>query len=98
MIERVYTQVAKCVLLKEICVATDDHKIILEVLKFNGNAILTSESHTTGTERCLETAEKLSISNQDIVLNIQGDEPFIDPANIEKLISIFKKNPDVNRD
>jgi 3-deoxy-manno-octulosonate cytidylyltransferase (CMP-KDO synthetase) len=95
MIERVYTQVAKCVLLKEICVATDDHKIILEVLKFNGNAILTSESHTTGTERCLETAEKLSISNQDIVLNIQGDEPFIDPANIEKLISIFKKNPDV---
>lgn len=95
MIERVYTQVAKCILLKEICVATDDHKIILEVLKFNGNAILTSESHTTGTERCLETAEKLSISNQDIVLNIQGDEPFIDPANIEKLISIFKKNPDV---
>jgi len=95
MIERVYTQVAKCVLLKEICVATDDHKIILEVLKFNGNAILTSESHTTGTERCLETAEKLSISNQDIVINIQGDEPFIDPANIEKLISIFKKNPDV---
>jgi len=95
MIERVYTQVAKCLLLKEICVATDDHKIILEVLKFNGNAILTSESHTTGTERCLETAEKLSISNQDIVLNIQGDEPFIDPANIEKLISIFKKNPDV---
>jgi 3-deoxy-manno-octulosonate cytidylyltransferase (CMP-KDO synthetase) len=95
MIERVYTQVAKCVLLKEICVATDDHKIILEVLKFNGNVILTSESHTTGTERCLETAEKLSISNQDIVLNIQGDEPFIDPANIEKLISIFKKNPDV---
>ncbi|MEI6522507.1 MAG: 3-deoxy-manno-octulosonate cytidylyltransferase [Bacteroidota bacterium] len=95
MIERVYTQVTKCVLLKEICVATDDHKIILEVLKFNGNAILTSESHTTGTERCLETAEKLSISNQDIVINIQGDEPFIDPANIEKLISIFKKNPDV---
>jgi 3-deoxy-manno-octulosonate cytidylyltransferase (CMP-KDO synthetase) len=94
MIERVYAQVAKCELLQEICVATDNQEIILEVLKFNGKAILTSESHTTGTERCQEAAEKLGISNQDIVLNIQGDEPFIDPANIEKLISIFKKNPD----
>ena len=94
MIERVYAQVEKCNLLKEICVATDNKEIILEVLKFNGKAILTSESHTTGTERCLEAAEKLGISNHDIVLNIQGDEPFIDPANIEKLISIFQKNPD----
>ena len=74
--------------------STDKQEIILEVLKFNGKAILTSESHTTGTERCLEAAEKLGISNHDIVLNIQGDEPFIDPANIEKLISIFKKNPE----
>jgi 3-deoxy-manno-octulosonate cytidylyltransferase (CMP-KDO synthetase) len=94
MIERVYAQVKKCNLLQEICVATDKQEIILEVLKFNGKAILTSESHTTGTERCLEAAEKLGISNHDIVLNIQGDEPFIDPANIEKLISIFKKNPE----
>jgi len=95
MIERVYSQVLKCNSITEICVATDNQEIILEVKKFDGKAIFTSESHTTGTERCHEAANKLGVSSNDVVLNIQGDEPFIDPQNIEKLIDIFKKNPSV---
>jgi len=93
MIERVYNQVVKCSSLKNVYVATDNQKIVLEVNRFGGNVLLTSESHTTGTERCLEAATNLYISNDDVVLNIQGDEPFIDPKHIEKLISVFKNNP-----
>jgi 3-deoxy-manno-octulosonate cytidylyltransferase (CMP-KDO synthetase) len=94
MIERVFLQAEKCKRLKTCVIATDHQKIVDEVKRFNGTAVLTSESHTTGTERCLEASEILKVAKEDVVINIQGDEPFIDPENIEKLIEVFKTNAD----
>ena len=88
MIQRVFEQCKKCKSLNNVIVATDDKRIYDHVKKFNGNVIMTEESHKTGTERCNEAANKLT-EEFDIVVNIQGDEPFIDPHQITELISIF---------
>ena len=84
MIQRVYEQAKKCKLLSEVVVATDDSRIEEAVKKFKGKAILTSSKHESGTDRCREAAEKAG-EKYDAVINIQGDEPFIQPGQIEKL-------------
>ena len=88
MIQRVYEQCLKCKNLNNVIVATDDIRILNHVKKFNGNAIMTSKSHQSGTDRCNEVINK--IENQyEIVVNIQGDEPFIHPEQIDQVISLF---------
>tara|TARA_B100001778_G_C18556511_1_gene615652 strand:- start:754 stop:1467 length:714 start_codon:yes stop_codon:yes gene_type:complete len=88
MIQRVYEQCLKCKNLDDVIVATDDIRILNHVKKFNGNAIMTSKSHQSGTDRCNEVINK--IENQyEIVVNIQGDEPFIHPEQIDQVISLF---------
>jgi 3-deoxy-manno-octulosonate cytidylyltransferase (CMP-KDO synthetase) len=89
MIQRVYEQTSKCTLLTEIYVATDDDRIYKHVKDFGGNVIMTSPSHSSGTERCFEVAANINSENEDIIINIQGDEPYINPEQIEKLISCF---------
>ena len=88
MIQRVYEQAKKATLLSEVCVATDDVRILDHLSKFGYNAVMTSASHTNGTERCREALE---LQNQpyDYVINVQGDEPFIDPAQIDLLASVL---------
>ncbi|MBC8052340.1 MAG: 3-deoxy-manno-octulosonate cytidylyltransferase [Sphingobacteriaceae bacterium] len=88
MIERVYEQALKSTKLNEVVVATDDERILLHVNAFGGRAILTSEEHQSGTDRCAETSEKLP--GFDIIINIQGDEPFIDPEQINLLCACFE--------
>tara|TARA_B100000886_G_scaffold338853_1_gene302696 strand:+ start:9207 stop:9926 length:720 start_codon:yes stop_codon:yes gene_type:complete len=88
MIRRVYEQ-AELSELKKVIVATDDKRIIDEVRSFNGEVMMTSSEHISGTDRCLEVAEKIANKN-DIIINIQGDEPFIDPNQINQLIDAFK--------
>ena len=74
MIQRVYEQCLKCKNLDDLIVATDDIRIFNHVKQFNGNAIMTSSCHQSGTDRCNEVINK--IDNQfDIIVNIQGDEP-----------------------
>ena len=90
MIERVYKQCLKCSALDDIIVATDDKRIYDHVLNFGGKSIITSKTHQTGTERCNEVAEKLEIYN--IIINIQGDEPLINPVQIDEIIALFN-NP-----
>ncbi len=95
MIERVYRQCEKCTNLDYIAVATDDKRIENHVVGFGGNVVMTSKKHSSGTERCAEALEILFIDkniNFDVVINIQGDEPFINPQQIDKLASIFNKN------
>jgi 3-deoxy-manno-octulosonate cytidylyltransferase (CMP-KDO synthetase) len=70
-------------------VATDDERIANVVLAFGGNVCYTSPSHQSGTDRCAEVLAKEAIS-YDIVVNIQGDEPFIQPEQIELLLACFK--------
>ena len=86
MIRRVYEQAVKANLNK-VVVATDDERIASEVKSFGGEFILTSDQHQSGTDRCAEVATKLP--GFDIVVNIQGDEPFIDPEQISLLTSCF---------
>ena len=91
MVHRVYLQAAK--VLKYVCVATDDPRIEEEVLRFGGRVIMTSPSHQSGTDRCAEAIDILQKDTNitfDVVLNIQGDEPFIQPTQLEKLMSCFQ--------
>ena len=89
MIQRVYEQVALCNSLTHYIVATDDSRIADQVRSFGGEVILTSPQHLNGTERC---AEVLSIIGQhfDVVINIQGDEPFINPLQINTLADLMR--------
>ena len=87
MICRVYEQ-AKQSELEKVIVATDDKRIADEVLSFNGEVMMTSSEHISGTDRCLEVAQKIANVN-DIIINIQGDEPFIEPQQINQLIAAF---------
>ena len=87
MIQRVYEQAIKSKLDK-VVVATDDHRIFNEVRSFNGEVVMTSSDHISGTERCLEAINKIN-SKHEIIINIQGDEPFINPAQINQLINSF---------
>ncbi len=94
MIHRVYIQASK--VLEHVCVATDDHRIEEEVLRFGGRVIMTSSEHQSGTDRCAEAIDILQKESNtifDVVLNIQGDEPFIQPAQLEKLMNCFE-NPE----
>jgi 3-deoxy-manno-octulosonate cytidylyltransferase (CMP-KDO synthetase) len=83
MIQRVYEQALKSKLIDHVIVATDDKRIYNAVMDFGGNAEMTSSKHKSGTDRIGEIAKKIKC---DIIVNIQGDEPFIDPVNIDKAI------------
>jgi 3-deoxy-manno-octulosonate cytidylyltransferase (CMP-KDO synthetase) len=88
MIQRVYEGAKKSKLLKNVFVATDDERIYNEVKRFDGNVIMTSKNHVSGTDRCGEVIQKLN--TYDLVINIQGDEPLVDYRQIDALISSFK--------
>ncbi|MEO5571687.1 MAG: 3-deoxy-manno-octulosonate cytidylyltransferase [Bacteroidia bacterium] len=88
MIERVYKQALKSKKLDHVVVATDDDRIRDHVQSFNGNVVMTATDHKSGTDRCAEVIKKEK-EKWDIVINIQGDEPFIDPDQIDVLISCF---------
>lgn len=91
MIQRVYQQALKAKLLSDVVVATDDSRIMDCVNSFGGKAMMTSGQHLTGTDRCAEVAEKL-FSDYDAVINIQGDEPFISPDEIDALAKCFESS------
>lgn len=92
MIQRVYEQAKKA--LEFVLIATDDKRIEAEVLRFGGNVVMTSAQHNTGTNRCLEAFEIYSKNSSvrfDVILNIQGDEPLLEPEQIKALVSCFKQ-------
>lgn len=86
MIQRVYDQVSK--VLDDVYVATDDQRIFDKVRSFDGKVIMTSDAHRSGTDRCYEAFTKLD-DWFDVVINVQGDEPFIQPEQIEALRDCF---------
>jgi 3-deoxy-manno-octulosonate cytidylyltransferase (CMP-KDO synthetase) len=93
MIRRVYEQAISADSLTEVWVATDDQRIFDHVEAFGGKVMMTSDSHKTGTDRCCEVLEKLEALGKqfDVVINIQGDEPFIDPGQINALSACFAR-------
>ena len=97
MVRRVYEQAKKA--FEDVCVATDDHRIIAEVEGFGGVAIMTSSQHQSGTDRCFEAYTKYVTlypdRKIDIVMNIQGDEPLIDPEQLRGLEKAFEDHSEV---
>src|SRR5665213_1750298 len=91
MIQRVYEQAKKCKDLTEVIVATDDKRIFDHVTGFHGMVVMTSADHQSGTDRCAEVARQQP--EYDVIVNIQGDEPYIEPEQISKLAVCFN-NPD----
>ena len=90
VIQRVYEQVSK--VLDEAYVATDDEHIFAAVEAFGGKAVMTRADHKSGTDRIQEAVEKIG-SDADVIINVQGDEPFIQPSQIETLMHLFD-NPE----
>lgn len=89
MIQRVYEQACKAISLSKVTIATDDERIIKECIKIGANYVLTKSTHQSGTDRCAEVAEQFP--DFDYAVNIQGDEPFIDPEQINLLVSCFNE-------
>jgi len=90
MIQRVYEQCQKASTLTEVIVATDDTRIFEHVISFGGKVKMTASHHSTGTDRIAEVAA--GMEGFEIIVNIQGDEPFIHPQQIDSVINIFEKN------
>lgn len=87
MIQRVYEQCLKSISINKLIVATDDQRIADHVRLFGGNVTLTSNKHQSGTDRCAEVAD--NYHEFDILINIQGDEPMINPNQIDLLCKCF---------
>jgi 3-deoxy-manno-octulosonate cytidylyltransferase (CMP-KDO synthetase) len=86
VIQRVYEQAAS--VLSEVYVATDDERILSAVEAFGGRAIMTRADHKSGTDRIEEAVEKTG-TQADVIINVQGDEPFIQPSQIKTLMALF---------
>ncbi len=93
MVQRVYERSAQSSVLDTVCVATDDERIARAVEGFGGRAIMTSPDHPSGTDRLAEAVQSL---DAEIVVNIQGDQPFIDPAMIDEVVEPFLDDESIN--
>lgn len=89
MVQRVYEQAAKSLCLDDVVVATDDERIFSHVSSFGGKVMMTADTHQSGTDRCAEVLT--AHLGYDVAINIQGDEPYIDPSQIDLLVSCFEK-------
>ena len=90
LIQRVFTNVDKLKL--DTFIATDSDEIFEHVLKFTKNVVMTDSKHISGTDRVFEAATKLNIKDDDLVINLQGDEPFMPHDLLSKLINDFANN------
>ena len=90
MIHRTYIQASAVPDFAAVYVATDDRRIYDAVQSFGGNVVMTSDKHRSGTDRCAEVVKILNDPKIDFAVNIQGDEPFIDPRQIRQVIEVIK--------
>lgn len=93
MVQRVYEQALKSEVDK-VVVATDDQRIVDCIEAFEGNVVMTSVEHPNGTCRCEEVLSELD-EKFDAVVNVQGDEPFIDPSQINQVVTLLKSNAQI---
>ena len=94
LIIHVYKRTKLSKLLDEVVICCDDKKILDVAKRFNANAILTSKNHTNGTERIYEAFKKLK--KYDLIIDVQGDEPLINPKHIDQVINFHKKNFEID--
>lgn len=95
LVQHVYCAAKSCNSLSDVWVATDNNEIAEAVRNFGGNVVMTSPNHTSGTDRIVEALEKVA-AGDEIIVNIQGDEPLVRPADIDKCVSkiIAEENAD----
>ena len=93
MIQHVYKRVLKAGSVSHAAVATDDDRIYRAVLKFGGRAIMTSAEHKSGTDRIAEAVAGLNLNADDIVVNIQGDQPLFEPVQIDEVVRPLLDDP-----
>src|ERR1043166_7647840 len=94
LIEHVYRRVEQASLISKIVVATDDRRIADAVERFGGTAVMTRKDHPSGPDRLAEAAEQLS--PETLIVNVQGDEPMIGPADIDEAIAAARTDEDQN--
>lgn len=92
MIQRVYEQTWKSSLVKEVVIATDDERIYAVARSFGATVLMTKPEHPSGTDRCAEAAAHFKTA--DLILNVQGDEPFIQPEQIDLLAQTLLDQPE----
>ncbi len=95
MIRRVFRCAASCPEVSQVYVATDDARISQCVDKFGGKAIMTAKEHISGTDRIFEAAQKLRLKKEDLIVNIQGDQPVFDPGIISEMIAPLVNDRDI---
>lgn len=93
LIQHVYERAASAESIAEVIVATDDDRIVRAVRSFGGRVEMTSPDHPTGTDRVAECAGRLDLNADDLVLNVQGDEPEIEPAHLDALVARMQSSP-----
>ena len=96
MIQHVYERAARAASLQRLVVATDDSRIQQAVASFDGEVLMTSADHKSGTDRVAEAARQLMLSDHAIVVNIQGDEPLLQTEMIDSLVDTLKAKADVD--
>ncbi len=92
MVQHVYEKATQSGLFEKVIVATDDERIQKAVIGFGGEVAMTKPDHQSGTDRCGEVINQLE-EEYDVVINIQGDEPFIHQSQLEELTDLFKSTP-----
>jgi 3-deoxy-manno-octulosonate cytidylyltransferase (CMP-KDO synthetase) len=94
MIQRVYERARRSSRLQRLLVATDDERILEAVRAFGGEALLTGSHHPSGTDRLAEACRLLGFDDEDLVVNIQGDEPLLQPVMVDLLVDALIQSPD----
>ncbi len=95
MIQYVYQCATSCPEISMVFVATDDERIFRCVQDFGGKAIMSEKEHPTGTDRIAEAAQKMHLDRDDLIVNIQGDQPIFNPSLISHLVSPFREDPEI---
>jgi len=89
MIQHVYERAMSCPEISEVYVATDDERISACVIEFGGKVVMTDQTHRSGTDRICEAATKIGLNTEDLIVNIQGDQPIFHPSIVSQLIKPF---------
>jgi 3-deoxy-manno-octulosonate cytidylyltransferase (CMP-KDO synthetase) len=95
MIQRVYEAAVRAENIREVAVATDDERIAGAVRDFGGTAVMTSPDHLSGTDRVFEAVRAMELAPEAVVVNVQGDQPLLDPAHLDALVAPFGEDAGV---
>ena len=96
MIQWVYENSKKAEKIDDVIVATDDDRIAQAVIAFGGKVVMTSDQNRSGTDRAAEAADRLGLSSKDIIVNVQGDQPLIDPRCLDDVVRPFFDEPEIS--